>query len=330
VQAISSLLVWLLLTLCVSPAAAQTPAYTLSSSNGLVTLRATDAPLAEIFDSLVAKGLVELRGMDKLTTVVSIDMQGRSIDAVVSALLADYNVVITTPKPAPGRPGPLARVVVHSLRDGAAAKGPVSIFELRTLRSADLESELPDPVDPDDDPDARAEAEEAAKERAEEEADAIAELAEREKAGAFDAKVPLDDLSELIEADNPRIRARAYTALNARDAQDALLLLLKGLEDESPTVRYHVVDLVGRRADPASLEHVGAILAEHEDNAARYSALMVIAARADRSSVSIVEGVATDSDPIIRAAAVTFLREMAKRAFAPPPAPQKPPQIERN
>jgi HEAT repeats len=325
---LSVLVACVIVSVWVSDATAQPATFTVTSTDGLVTLRASNAPLAEIFESLVSKGIVEVTGMDRLAGVVSVDIERRPVDAVVTALLADYNFVVTTPRVVAGRPAPAPRVRIHSLRDpSAVAKGPISIPELRALRAADLEADLPDPVDPDSDPEEQAEAREAAEEHAAEEAERIAEVTERERAGAFDRRVSVETLAELLDEDNPRVRARALTELNARDSTDALAALLKGFDDEDSVTRYHAVDLLSRRADAASLEQVGALLVgDQADPGARYCALMVIAARADRSSVSFVESVADDKDPLIKASAATLLRELARRAQVAAPAnAQKPP-----
>ena len=323
---LSVLIAGVIVSVWVSAAEGQTAPFTLSYTEGLVTLRATNAPLAEIFESLVSKGIVEVMGMDRLTGLVTLEVTKRPVDAAVTELLADYNFVVTTPKAVAGKPAPAPRVRIHSLRDpSAVVQGPISIPELRALRADELLADLPEPVDPDADEDERKEAEEAAQEQADEEAERIAALTDQERAGAFDRKVPVNALGEMLEDDNPLIRARALTELNARTGPEALGFVLRGLEDEDASVRYQAVDLLSRRTDSTSLERLGALLVGGTDNSVRYGAFMVLAARPDTTSVAFVERVANDADAIIQAAAATFLREMARRAATPGSAPSKPP-----
>ncbi len=297
------------LSLLPMPLAGQTPTHTVTYTNGLVTVHAKNAPLAEVFATLSQQGIVEVIGSNRLTGQVTIDIEAQRVVAAVPALLADYNFVVTTPPPPNGKTFGVVRVRVHSRRDGTAPSasltGPIAIAELDALRIAEEAAEEPDP---DEEPDPEEEAE-----RREEEADRVAELTEHERLGAFAATVPIANLAELLDEENALVRTRALTELNGRNSPQAIAFLLKGLDDEETTVRYHVVDLLGRRSDAASLKQLGEALVRGEESAVRYGAFMALAMRADPASVSSVEAVANDRDPTIRTAAATFLREMTRR-----------------
>ena len=290
-------------------AAGQTPTHTVTFTGGLLTVHAKNAPLAEVFATLSQQGIVEVIGSNRLTGQVTIDIEAQRVVAAVPALLADYNFVVTTPPPRNGNTVGVVRVRVHSRRDGtapsASVTGPIAIAELDALRIAEEAAEEPDP---DEEPDPEEEAE-----RREEEAERLAEVTEHERLGAFAATVPIANLAELLDEENALVRTRALTELNGRNSPQAIEFLLKALDDDETVVRYHVVDLLGRRSDAASLKQLGEALVHGEESAVRYGALMALAMRADPASVPSVEAVANDRDPTIRTAAATFLREMNRR-----------------
>jgi hypothetical protein len=301
--------------LTVSPTlvCAQTPTHTVSYADGLLSLRAKNAPVADVFATLVERGLVEVIGSDRLTGLITIDLEPQRVLTAVPALLADYNYVITTPPPRGGATISVVRVRVHSRRDGSAPPtvGPIVIAELDAVRASDEEEEEPDP---DEEPDPEEEADRAA-----EQADRVAELAEYERLGKFRPSVAIEDLAELLDEENPLLRTRALTELNARSTPEAITHMLTGLSDDEVPVRYHAVDLLGRRSDAVSLQQLGDALVKGDDSLIRYGVFMALAMRADPASVPFVEAVANDGDQIIRTAAATFLREMARRRRPAPP-----------
>jgi hypothetical protein len=131
-------------TIVAASATAQTPSHTVTVADGLVSVDASQAPLSAVFDSLVSRGLVEVTGADRLSGVVAIQLEARPVKAAVTALLADYNFIITT-RPRPGdSSGPLVLVLVHS-RSAAALTGPITTPELEAVRVADQQTEAPDP-----------------------------------------------------------------------------------------------------------------------------------------------------------------------------------------
>jgi hypothetical protein len=292
--------------------AAQSPTHSVTYADGLLTLRARNAPLADVFATLARQGLVEIIGSDRLSGLITIDLEAQRVVAAVPALLTDYNFVVTMPPARQGQTQPVVRVRVHSRRGGIVpAVGPIAIAELDAVRAADEEEEKPDP---DEEPDPEEEADRAA-----EHADRVAEVAEYERLGRFGPTVPIADLAELLDEENPLLRTRALTELNARSTPQSITHLIEGLSDEETSVRYHAVDLLGRRSDAVSLKQLGELLVSSDDTLVRYGAFMALAMRADPASVPFVEAVAADGDRIIHTAAATFLREMARRGRPSPP-----------
>jgi hypothetical protein len=289
-----------------STAIAQQP-FEVTWANERLTVRASDAPQADVLAEVARVAGVEVVGREKLTGRVTVEITASPLDQGLAKILEGVNFVLLE-RPTAGAAGGRHYVVrVHSMAGAPLSAdtytGPIHVPALDALVAAEAADEADlkeeDEDDEDADEDARAERVQASR------------LAGR---GAFGADADLGSLLKLSEDYyNDPIRLSAIKALGTREGQTVTLRLAKALGDESIDVRNAAVEILGRSADPASLRIVGQLLETHTDRDVRVGALRVLALRAAPESAAHLKAVLKDPDTSIRDAAAQLLAEIERR-----------------
>jgi hypothetical protein len=272
-----------------------------------LTVRATDAPLADLIAEVSRVTGIDVTGAEKLAGLVSIDFTGLPARQALTELLSNVNYLVQD------RPGPAGRLIVtvQGMAGGdnpGSASTPITpifvpaLLELVAEEAAVIEEEKQE--EREDDPDFFDD----------EVRELKAEVAQLVSEGAFGAEASVNSLAELAgNLDNEEIRLEALKALSTRPLEAALPTLTTALGDDSLDVRSATVEILGRARDAESLEAIGQLAIKTGDRNVRISALRVLALRANPESAAYLRTLlGTDSlkrDPQVRKAVDQMLEE---------------------
>jgi hypothetical protein len=281
-------------------------------ANERLSVRAADAPLADVIAEVARLAGIEVGGGDKLRGPLSIDFSEMAPKDALAKILSGVNYVIQE-RPAPG--GTSARQIVVSVHSMAGYALPTEVFSgpldvpaldaLVAKEAADVEQEKE--VDTDDDPDASF---------AEVSQDKLA-AAKLASEGAFGPKADVTSIAKHAQNFyNDEIRLEAMKTLGTRPMPSVLPHLIKALGDEAWEVRTAGVDILGRATDRESLQAVGQLLEKAPDPETRVDALRVLARRGDPESAIHLRAVLKDDDKLIRESAERMLAELDRRERA--------------
>jgi hypothetical protein len=279
-------------------------------ANERLTVRAADAPQADVLAEVARLTGIEVVGREKITGRLTVEVTEAPLDDGLAKVLDGVNYVLLE-RPATPEAGARRWVLrVHSLAGASPTAGmntgPIHVPALDALVAAEAEdaedeAEI-DEDDPDADDDARAERVQAAKLTSQ---------------GAFGPKAALPALLKLSENYyNDFIRLAAIKALADRTGSEVVLRLVKALGDEALPVRKAAVESLGRSTDAGSVQLVGQLLGTNSDRDARVAALRVLALRASPDSIPHLTAVLKDPDASIRDAAGQLLAELERRQAA--------------
>jgi hypothetical protein len=300
------------LALLCSATFAQRP-FEITWANERLSVRASNAPLADVIAEVGRLTGIEVNGREKLTGLISVDIVDVPAKQALVTILADVNYIMQE-RPGPeGRPGRQLVVRVHSMAGYAlpasALTEPVyvpALAELVAEQAAVVEEEKEE--EREDDPDSFDDDVREAK----------LEASQLANEGAFGPKASVSSLIKLTEnLDNVEIRLEALKTLGARPMQAALPSLLKALGDHVLDVSSAVVEILGQATDRASLQAVGQLLQTTANRDVRIGALRVLALRGDPESTvylrAFVKTVDLKRDPPIRDAVEQMLTEFDRR-----------------
>jgi HEAT repeat protein len=280
--------------------------FTVKWANDRLSVHAPSAPLADVMAEVARQTGLSIVGADKLQGDVSADFTDLTIADALKTLLADVNYFVqqqaATDKGRVGlsvRVHSMARVTERASPSGGALRVP-AIDAMIAAETEELEEEK---KEAEDDPDV-----------AEERRMYLETARQLVESGAFGGTATVAQLENYLDGDNPELRLEAAKALADRPIADALSALLDALMDDSIEVRRVAISALGRAGDRDSLQHIGLLLENDDDLSVRYSALRVLALRADPASAQYLKKVANDQDDTVREAAQQMLAELERIA----------------
>jgi HEAT repeat protein len=281
-------------------------------SNGRLTVRAANAPLADVVGEVTRVTGIEVIGREKLVGRLSIDFKDLAPKDAFARLLVGVNYIVTVQERTAAGNATSGQLVVriHSMEGyslpAEAFRGSIIVPSLDRLMAAEA-----------------AEVAEERQEEAEDDPDVLEERredkleAERLAAqGAFGLKAPIDSIVAFLQNYNDEIRLQALKALGTRPIELVLDPIAGLLGDETWEVRTAAVEVLAGASDEVSLHKVGEVLETSDDRDARIDALRVLALRGDVASSVHLRAVLDDSDGLIRDAAAHVLAELDRRAQA--------------
>ena len=307
----TSILCLSLAVVCSTTAAQQPPEVVWA--NDRLSVRATDAALADVVSEVARVTGIELVGREKLSGHVSINFADQPLEKALAALFEAVNYSIQERAAADGVPRQLTVRILSMIRGSGGPMqitGPLASPALDALvAEAITDHDDQVEVDADDDPDyyddIRAEKLEASRLAAE---------------GAFGPKADVASLIKLTENYNDYIRLEALKALATRPLAETLVPLTKALGDEHWDVRNVAIEVLSRARDQESLLQIGHLLVKAVDREAKVDALRVIAARAQPQALvhlqAYLKTPAGIEDALLRAAAQQMINELEWRAQA--------------
>ena len=292
-----------------SPAFAQEP-LDIKWSNERLTVRVSNAPLADIMAEVTRLTGIEVIGRDKLAGRITVDFSNEGPREALAALLSNVNYVVQE-RARPG--GGSARELVVSVHSMAGYtlpadvfSGPIHVPSLEAFVAEAAEEAADDKETDADDPDTL--------EEMREELAAVTRLTAE---GAFGPEADVNSIAKHAQnLYNDEIRLTAIKTLGTRPMKSVLAYLLKTLGDEIWDVRNAGVEILGRATDHESLQAVGQLLVKSDDVETRIDALRILATRGDSASTAHLRSVLKDKDRVVRDAAEYILGELDRRARA--------------
>jgi hypothetical protein len=296
--------------LVLSSAAFAQRALDVAWSNDRLTVRAANAPLAEILDEISRLTGLEVVGRDKVAGRASAELTNEPLERALAALLDGVNYSIQSQPSAKGQPAKLiVRILSMAGSDPVPVKviGPLQSIALDALAVEALtEYEEQVEADAEDDPDYYDDIEKEKRE--------ASRLAAE---GAFGPAVSVASLAKLLDNYNDQVRLQAIKALGTRAMPEVLEHLVNTLGDEFWEVRNVAREILSAAKDPLSLQRVGLLLTEADEKEVQVDALRVLAARAQPESIAHLEAFLRSvprDEPLLRSAAQQMLDELHARA----------------
>jgi hypothetical protein len=278
-----------------------------TAANGRLTVHVSSAALRDVVREISRLTGIQVTGDNRLTGPISDDFSDLPTTEALERILVHVNyLIVKVPRSKAATSEQLA-VYIHSMSsaDDAATEtsGPIHAPALETLIALDAADE----EEPDDDT--------AAEDEEDEKEPHVAHK------GEIDPNTNTRDLITIADDDDAAasVRAQALNILGNRPLDRASLeALVRALSDDSSKVRSAAIEVLGRATDSASLETVGRLLDEPDDDNDEHlqiSALRVLALRADAASVPhlLILANAQEGNPTHREAANQIVAQLLDR-----------------
>ena len=266
-----------------------------SWANERLTVRAVNAPLAELVTEVAAKTGITVLGLDKLSGRRSIELADLSLSEALPKLLEDVNYLVT-------RRNGMFQIRIHSMsgsaRAQAAETGPLHVPGLTDRRVGEHNqvSEVLDLEEVDED-----------------EQD---ELIELEEVGQAKGAESLQGLLEAMSSDYVVVRVRAVQLLAQHNEPAALAAVISALRDEDLDVSLTASDALAEMPGDAVAKALFQQLAPKVEVSVQGGALRTLALRADIATIPLLQKVIPSIHPQLQEVAAVVLKKLEDRAKA--------------
>jgi hypothetical protein len=282
------------------------PAFTVAWKDSQLSVRAVNAPLADVIAEIAKAAGIDVRGADKLAGGVTADINNVPLVDGLKTMLDNVNYALSS-RETPNGTQPM--LVIAGMSGTARPVKPEGALIVPLLDSmamsnamahAEEQQEAADDADADDS-----------------KRDDLAEAQKLEAEGAFGSSAKLDDLVDFMDDLNPEIRGRALGALCARPLKVSLEPIVKALDDDDYDVSEKAIAFLGASRDAAVLAAMGKLLRETEGIGQKIEALRVLALRADRASIPMLQAlIKQEPESLTAEAAKQMLLEFERRRTA--------------
>lgn len=272
---------------------AQNP--TVSWANDRLTVRAKNAPLAELVTEVAAKAGMTVVGIAKLTGQRSIELVDLPLGEALPKLLDGVNYLVT-------RRNSVYQIRIHSMGGSSRAegveKGPLHIPGLTDLRVGE-HNQVSDTLD--------------SEEVDEDEQD---ELVELEEIGQAKGAESLQGLLEAMKSDFFVVRVRAVQLLAQYNEPAALAAVLSALGDDDADVSLAASDALAEMPGEAVVPALFQRLAPKVEVDVQGGALRTVALRADLATIPLLQKSMPSIHPQLQEVAALILKRLEDRAKA--------------
>lgn len=264
-----------------------------SWANERLTVRAVNAPLAELVTEVAAKAGMTVVGLDKLSGRRSIDLADLSLGEALPKLLEDVNYLVT-------RRNGMFQIRIHSMSGSVGAQtaetGPLHVPGLTDQRVGEHNqmSEVLDLEEVDED-----------------EQD---ELIELEEIGQAKGAESLQGLLEAMTSDFVVVRVRAVQLLAHHNEPAALAAVISALRDEDVDVSLTASEALAEMPGDAVVKALFQQLAPKVEVSVQGGALRTVALRADIATIPLLQKAMPSIHPQLQEVAAVILKKLEDRA----------------
>ena len=266
--------------LAVYPSAQPTP--TVRWSDGRLSVHAQRAPVAFVLDEVSRQTGVRLRGIEKLTGTLTVDVAHRPLLEVLRVLLEDFNYVMAG-DPASGE----LTIRIHSRVATSTAPDEVEADRL-TGPDDDWAGDTDEGVD-----------------------SADKEQEERLAAAARLTTADGEALAAAARSGPASVRIAALEAMAERDPKAGADAAANAVNDPDPVVSGAALQVLSQIDHPQATKALGGTL-QHPNPAVRLAALELLFLRTDPDSLGDVQPLLDDPESAVRARALELVKMLER------------------
>ena len=274
------------------------PTINVSVHEGLLTLRAMDAPLADVLWNIGEAAGFRVVSKGAMDTPVSWTITDVPLEKALQRLLGRRSYVMTYDQPqAEGEMRHLAEV--RLMRNNMTETGPVIEINKTLTAAAKIEGQNEISIAaPDDDRDTRLRF--------------VRNMAQRPKAAA------VNGLSALLSQDeDPMIRRIAAIGLGKAQGEAPLEALNAAIQDEDASVRRRAIQGLGKKKDDRAVHAVSEVLRHDTDSRMRRAAVHSLRMIGTKAAFEALHDGESDLDYYVRRDTALALAGMRKYGIGP-------------
>ena len=295
-------------------------------SHNLLSISATNAPLADVLREISRQTGIEIRGLEELSERVSVEARALPLDAGLAKLLSNRDYIILgdlsehrerqpvllwVRKHGPGGSLPSAQAIQQAR---AVISGePASGAKVSEEAAGDISQQIANQSGEDfaqSDTSSQTEADDTQTGDAEasDEANPVKKLSD---IGQSFRKADESALSEAVSDADPVVQASAFEALAYLDRDGAIDALQTAMESDRPATRLEALQLLENSANASEPTILAALRRAIKDNdiSVRTNAIQALANRDGNEATDLLREALQDPDPAVRVIVISSVNE---------------------